>query len=77
MHVLPNAVSNDVLKAHLNGDRYIERLEVYDMTGTLRAANVYDTKRAEIGINGLASGSYVLRVIGSDGVVSRKFQVVR
>ncbi|RLD21754.1 MAG: hypothetical protein DRI69_03220 [Bacteroidetes bacterium] len=77
LHVFPNPVSNNVLKAHLNGDRYIERLEIYDMQGALRAAQDYDTKRAEISIFGLASGSYVLRVTGSDGVVSRKFQVVR
>jgi len=77
LHVFPNPASSNVLKAHLNGDRYIERLEIYDMQGSLRVTDAYDAKRAEINISGLASGSYVLRVTGSDGVVSRKFQVVR
>jgi Secretion system C-terminal sorting domain/Bacterial Ig domain len=77
LHVFPNPVSNDLLKAHLNGDRYIERLEIYDMQGTLRAADTFDTKQAQMDVSGLPSGSYVLRVIGSDGVVSRKFEVIR
>ncbi len=46
LHVYPNPVGQDRLKAHLNGDRIIESTEVYDMTGKLRLSNTFDSRTA-------------------------------
>ncbi|MDX1406998.1 MAG: Ig-like domain-containing protein, partial [Saprospiraceae bacterium] len=78
LFVYPNPASGETLNVHLNGKRAIRSLELYDLTGRLLSAqdNIND-KHYDLDISELHNGMYFVRVIGTDGVVGRKFEVIR
>ena len=75
LYIFPNP-ARDLVNVHLNGKRQIESLELYDMTGKLVHRMDVGGKHARLDVGGLATGTYALRVLGSDGVTTRKIQIV-
>lgn len=78
LFIYPNPASGDMVNIHLNGKREIHDIEVYDMTGQLAAAHtsIYD-KHYNLNVSTLQQGMYYVRVIASDGVTGKKFEVIR
>lgn len=78
LFLYPNPVSGELLNIHLNGKREIRSIEVYDMTGklTMQHDAILD-KHYDLDVSGLQQGMYFVRVIASDGVVGKKFEVIR
>lgn len=76
--VFPNPSSGDVLNIHANGDRTLKQIEILDLSGTL--LGVYDdvtTKHFSPNITSLQNGLYILRITTTDGVVARKFEILK
>jgi hypothetical protein len=62
----------------VNGDRTLSQVDIYDLTGSLVASHTQLTqKHFSPDITSLRNGLYILRITTSDGVVSKKFEVVR
>ncbi|MCC6412148.1 MAG: cadherin-like domain-containing protein [Saprospiraceae bacterium] len=70
--------ASDLLQIHLNGKEFIEQFIVYDAMGRM----VYDSgnvlwERAEIRVSDMAPGMYVATARTAEGLVSKKFQIMR
>lgn len=70
--------ASDLLQIHLNGEEFIEQFIVHDAMGRL----VFDSgsvqwERAEIRVSNMAPGMYVATARTAEGVVSKKFQIMR
>ena len=76
LFVFPNPAS-DLINVHINGKRTIQSVEIYDMTGKLFSVTKVETKQSSIDVSSFGSGNYVMRVVTTDGVVTRKIQIVR
>lgn len=75
LYVFPNP-AKDIVNVHLNGKRQIESVEVYDLTGRLIMAEQVGGKHARLDVANLSTGTYALRILGSDGVITKKIQIV-
>jgi hypothetical protein len=78
LKVFPNPTSRDFINLHLNGGNEFERAVVYDLTGRM----VYDSgmmfsNRAQLPVGNLINGMYILHVYTKDGVLNKKFEVLR
>jgi hypothetical protein len=76
--VYPNPTTLDFINLHLNGGNEFERAQVYDLTGRL----LYDSgnmlsNRAQLPVNELHNGIYVLSVYTKSGIINKKFEVMR
>ena len=78
LFIYPNPASDQTINIHLNGKRAIRSLKLYDLTGRLISTrdNIND-KHYDLDISNLHNGMYFVRVIASDGVVGKKFEVIR
>ena len=76
--VYPNPSSGDQLNVHVNGDRALRQIDLYDLSGSLLASYPNLTEKGySPDISNLGSGLYILRITATDGVVSRKFEVLK
>jgi hypothetical protein len=76
--VYPNPSQGSEVNVHVNGGRTLQQVDIYDLTGNLVASHTQLTqKHFSPNISNLRNGLYVLRITTSDGVVSKKFEVVR
>ncbi len=76
--VFPNPSAGDQLNVHVNGNRALREIDIYDLSGSLIASSKHLTgKYFSPDISALSNGLYILRITTTDGVVSRKFEVLR
>ena len=76
--VYPNPSTGELLNVHANGDRTLRQIEVLDLSGSVVGSHIdITTKQFSPDISGLQNGLYFLRITTSDGVVTRKFEVLR
>ena len=76
--VYPNPSSGDLLNVHANGDRALRQVELYDLSGSLIASwHDLTEKHFSPDVSKLQTGLYVLRITTTDGVVSRKVEIVK
>lgn len=77
LKVFPNPVSN-YLNIHLNGGFEFEQVVVYNMTGQ----KVYDTgamlsRHTQIDVSNLKNGMYYMTVHTGEGIINKKFEVIK
>jgi hypothetical protein len=78
LKVFPNPTNLDFINLHLNGGNEFERAVIFDLTGRM----VYDSgamlsNRAQLPVSNLRNGMYLLHVYTKDGVLNKKFEVMR
>ena len=74
--VYPNPAGNQV-NIHFNGRNIIKQIKLSDMFGKLLNLNMsVDDNRATINTAGLPTGFYILQVGSTDGVITKKIQVI-
>jgi hypothetical protein len=74
--VYPNPAGSQ-MNIHFNGRNVIKQIKLSDMFGKMISLNMaVDDNRATINTAGLPSGFYVLQVGTTDGVISKKIQVI-
>jgi len=78
LKVYPNPTQQNFINVHLNGRRDFERVRVFDMTGRL----MYDSNQVlsnhlQVPTGNLHNGMYVLSVVTPDGLLTKKFEVLR
>lgn len=72
----PNPTMDHVVLTHTGGDA-LDEVRLYDMTGReLRVFRAMD-QRLVIGLEGMPNGSYLLRIIGTEGGRSLRFVKAR
>ncbi len=77
LKVWPNPVG-DYLNVHLNGGKEFERVTIYNLMGQM----VYNTgnmkaRNAQIGVNQLDNGIYILSVDTPEGRINKKIEVLK
>ena len=77
LKVFPNP-SSDYLQLHLNGGREYERVQLFNLSGQL----MYDSgkvleRNRQIDVRSYSDGLYVLKAFTKDGVITKKFEVIR
>jgi hypothetical protein len=77
LKVYPNP-SRDILNIHLNGRREFERARIFNLMGQM----VFDSgrmvsNRAQLNVSILDNGLYFLSVNTPEGVITKKFEVVK
>ena len=78
LFIYPNPASGEQLNIHLNGQRSISEIQIFSMTGQLMASHSdIEDKHFDLPIASLNDGMYVARVVATDGVVSKRFEVIR
>ncbi len=70
--------AQDLLQIHLNGEEFIEALQIFDSAGK----NVFSTgkvqwEHAELDVSQLPAGFYVATARTTNGYVAKKFQILR
>jgi hypothetical protein len=76
--VYPNPAQGSELNVHVNGERTLRQVDIYDLTGSLVSSHTQlSEKHFSTDISNLRNGLYVLRITTTDGVVSKKFEVVK
>lgn len=78
LKVYPNPTQQNFINVHLNGRRDFERVRVFDITGRL----MYDSNQVlsnhlQVPTGNLHNGMYVLSVVTADGLLTKKFEVLR
>ncbi|WP_170254505.1 Ig-like domain-containing protein [Phaeodactylibacter luteus] len=78
LKLYPNPSNRDFINVHMNGQRDLQKVVVYDLTGRV----LYDTEavfgnRMQVPLTNFQNGMYVLSAFTKDGVVNKKFQVLR
>ena len=69
--------TKDYLSVHLNGGRNFQHVAVYSLTGQLvQSVRGVETNHAEINLNNLPNGIYILEVATQDGLINKKVQVL-
>ena len=76
--LFPNP-TRDYLSLHLNGDEYINQLEIFSMSGAqLFDSGKVEWERAELSVESYSNGLYVARATLSDGsIINKKFQIAK
>ncbi len=75
--VFPNPSNGELLNVHANGDRTLMQIEVLNLSGsTVSFQDGITTKQFSPDISGLQNGLYFLRITTTDGVVTRKFEMI-
>lgn len=77
LKVYPNPTQS-MLNVHLNGGQEFERVVVYNLTGQ----EVFDsgavlTNHMELNMSNLTEGVYILSVLGKNGLINKKIEVIR
>lgn len=77
LKVFPNPVKN-YLNVHLNGGFEFEQIMVFNMTGQ----KVYDTgemlsRHTQIDVSNLENGMYYMTVHTGEGIINKKFEVIK
>jgi hypothetical protein len=75
--LFPNPAS-DVLNVHINGNNLINQIEIFTFTGQL--VNSYEEieqKEFSVGVGQLSQGLYLARISTNQGVITKKFEVIR
>lgn len=78
LKLFPNPTNGQFINLHLNGGNEFERALVYDLTGRLLS----DTgrmmgRRAQLSVGQLTNGVYVVQVYTKQGVLTKKFEIIR
>ncbi len=77
LKVYPNP-ANNLLNVHLNGMNEFNRAVVYNMTGQkLLDTGSMQSNRAQLDVQGLDNGMYIISVYTGSETINKKFQVVR
>lgn len=70
--------AKDWVNIHLNGDEFIETLQVYDLTGKLMYhSGSVNLEQSRINVANFPSGMYIATARTTNGQVTRKFSVLR
>ncbi len=64
-------------KIHIKSNSKIKNIEIFNLAGILVRKEPANTKSITIDVSLLASGNYIVRVIGQDAVSTKKFVVIR
>lgn len=70
INVYPNPVK-DILS--IRSEDILDAYEIYDMNSKIISKGVINSHQAEINIQNLSSGNYILSVQNSNGIVTKKF----
>ena len=78
LKLYPNPTNLGFINVHLNGGLEFERVLIHDLTGR----QVFDTgnvlaRRMQLPVRQLNSGLYFLSVYTQEGVINKKFEVIR
>ncbi|MCB0584877.1 MAG: T9SS type A sorting domain-containing protein [Phaeodactylibacter sp.] len=78
LKLYPNPTDLGFINVHMNGGLEFERVLMHDLTGR----QVFDTgkvlaRRMQLPVSGLNSGMYILNVYTREGVINKKFEVIR
>jgi hypothetical protein len=78
LKIYPNPTQQNFINVHLNGRRDIERVRVFDMRGRM----MYDADQVlsnhlQVPTGNLHNGMYVVSVVTADGLLTKKFEVLR
>lgn len=71
--LMPNPATNYVDVLINNDEVSIKELQVYDVYGKLLKTLKADSNPTRIDINGLASGMYIVRIVGNTGIANKSF----
>jgi len=72
--VYPNPFSYFV---NIASAKMVTGIDVFDLKGRILFSSVFSNKQIELDLSHLVSGLYIMRITHSDGVDSRKIQVLR
>ncbi len=77
LKIWPNP-TGDYLNVHLNGGKEFERIAIYNLMGQM----VYNSgnmkaRNAQIGVDQLSNGIYILSVHSAEGLINKKFEVIK
>lgn len=73
----PNPTS-DILNIHLNGSQTFEEFAISDMTGrTMMRSDMLSVNNSTVDVSQWSEGLYFLSVYTKDGVITKKFEVVK
>ncbi len=77
LKIWPNPVG-DYLNVHLNGGKEFEEIQVFNIMGQLvyKTGKMY-ARHAQIGVNQLDNGIYFLSVKTPEGLIRKKFEVIK
>jgi hypothetical protein len=74
----PNPSNGEAINIHANGDRSLKQVDILDLSGAmLGTQDGLTSKHHSQDISSLPTGLYFLRVTTTDGVVTKKFEVVK
>jgi hypothetical protein len=77
LKVWPNPAS-DYLNIHLNGRKYFQEIILYNLTGqVVYTSGNMEANNAQIPVQQLAQGLYILSVRTAEGVINKKIDVIR
>ena len=69
--------ARDFLTVHLNGGRDFQQVSLYSITGqVVKSIGGLETNHAEMNLNDLPNGIYILEVATEDGLINKKVQVL-
>ncbi len=77
LKIWPNP-TGDFLNVHLNGGKEFERIAVYNLMGQMvYNSGSMNARNAQIGVGQLPGGIYVLSVQTPEGLINKKFEVIK